>query len=118
MTWWQFFLRSLWRYSPPYDEQRWIRMRLHELRERVVIVQDFSIDPRGEWSECQMRRVRQALNDEASAKQLPIAFRAINISTFNKPERYLIHVYCTRHQQQIEYGSACALCLREEKRRR
>ena len=81
-----------------------------------MIVQGFSIDPRGEWSESQMRRVRKLLNEEAHERGLQIEFHAVNVSTFNRPSRYLIHVYCTKHKHLIAYDNACELCLREEKR--
>jgi len=71
----------------------------------------FSVDPRGQWSLRQAKKVLEIISPEAA--KLGIEFVPVEITDMSMPHRRVIlSARCIRHQQHIELDSVCDECRR------
>lgn len=71
----------------------------------------FSVDISGRWSGRQAKKIIDVL--EWEAKERGVKFELLNITTQSDPgKRYIIQVYCARHDRPVLQDSACDECQR------
>lgn len=73
-----------------------------------MLIKQLSIDPSGEWSPVQARKVLEIINPEAESRG--IRYKVIDVSTFEK-RRVLLIAYCIKHDRAIIHGSVCEECV-------
>lgn len=72
---------------------------------------ELSVDPRGEWSPVQARRVLAIVNAQAYVHG--IEFVAIEITTMNSPyRRMLLVAHCIEHHVSVAHNTVCMACKR------
>ena len=85
--------------------------RLRRLMKKPMQLHKLSIDPRGEWSPVQARRVLDVINPEAAAQGL--FFDMLDITTHRMPApRVLLVAFCLQHEIAVADDSICSECKR------
>jgi len=78
----------------------------------VVIIEPLSVNPSGEWSPVQARKVLEIIQPEAAIRGL--YFQPVDITTMSMPHRRLILVaHCLIHEVSVALDDVCPLCWEE-----
>jgi len=79
----------------------------HLLMRPVVNV--LSVDPRGQWSEVQARKVLEIIQPQAAKQGL--FFQMLEITDHSMPnKRFILVAYCKEHKVAIPVDDVCPQC--------
>lgn len=83
----------------------------------MTIRHALTIDPSGEWSPVQARKVLEIIQPQAI--EMGIYFNAIEVTTFvSKFRRMILVAHCFRHQLGVSIDNVCWRCVRDDPPRR